>query len=199
MRLTYISEEWRRNGGVASYLHRLVAAMTAAGTTVQVLHNDPRAERVPGVREDFVDGCTSYGLPARREAAVTAAAAEAVRAFAPDVVHVQGCNNFALEALLRARYRSTKTLHVYDFCPSNTKFHHALDRECGHPTSMLCLPRLGYKRCTTSRRPSVWLRMQRRADDANRNNAGYATIIVASGHVRAQALATGYPAAQVEV
>ena len=184
---------------MASYLRRLASALAAAGDSVQVVHNDRGAQPEPGVRDDYVEGCTRYGQAADRAASAAGEAVAAVAAFHPDVVHVQSCNNFTLEAALRSRYPATKTLHVYDFCPSNTKYHHALERECGHPTSVLCLPRLGYKRCTTSRRPTVWAGMYRRAVDANRNNAGYQRLIVASAHVRAQALATGYPAAQVAV
>ena len=184
---------------MASYLRRLASALAAAGHSVQVVHNDRGAQPEPGVRDDYVAGCTRYGQPAGRATSAAGEAAAAVDAFHPDVVHVQSCNNFTFEAALRSRYPATKTLHVYDFCPSNTKYHHALERECGHPTSALCLPRLGYKRCTTSRRPMMWAGMYRRAVDANRNNAGYHRLIVASAHVRAQALATGYPAEQVAV
>lgn len=199
MRVTFVSDGWRRNGGVGSYLWRLASALTARGDVVQVVHGDEAAGSQPGIRDVFVPGCTKYGQGRDLQRASAAAALDAISAFAPEVVHVQDGNNFALEAALRARYRTVKSLHVYDFCPSNTKYHHALDRPCTHPTSALCLPRLGYKRCTTSRRPSVWLALQRRARDANRNNAGYSAIVVASEHVRAEALATGYPAAQVRV
>lgn len=199
MRITFVSDEWRRNGGVASYLRRLAAAMAARGDAVQVLHNDRHADAEPGVEDHYVAGSTIYGGGRAAEAGAARHALDAIGRFRPAVVHVQSCNNFTLEAGLRAAYPATKTLHVYDFCPSNTKFHHALDRHCEHPTSALCLPRLGYKRCTTSRRPSVWLHMQRRAGDANRNNAGYVKIIVASEYVRRDALASGYPPGQVEV
>ena len=199
MRVTLISDEWRRNGGVASYVRRLASALAAGGAAVQVVHNDREAQPEPGVRDDYVVDCTASGQRSDRAASTAREAVAAVGAFRPDVVHVQSCNNFALEGALRARYPATKTLHVYDFCPSNTKFHHALERECSHPTSLLCLPRLGYKRCTTSRRPQVWLRLQRRATDANRNNASYHRLIVASEHVRQKALGTGYPPAQVVV
>lgn len=196
MRVTFISTEWRRNGGVASYLHRLAAALAARGDGVQVVHGDQAAGAVAGVRDDCIPQCTLHGLPhGGREA--SAAAIDAIRGFAPDVVHVQSCNNFALEAAVRARYRAAKTLHVFDFCPSNTKYHHGLERACVYPTSAMCLPRMGYLSCTTSRRPPVWWRLQRRAREANRNNAGYARIIVASEYVRRQALATGYPDGQV--
>lgn len=197
MRVTFLNDDWRRNGGVASYLHRLASVLTARGDAVQVVHADRAAPAVPGVGDAYVAGCTAYAASAARHPS-TLAALDAVQSFAPDVVHVHSCSNFALEAALRARYRATKSLHVYDFCPSNTKFHHASGRECTYPTGPLCLPRLGYARCTTSRRPNVWLAMQRRTKDANRNNAGYAKLIVASDHVRGHALATGYGAAQVD-
>lgn len=195
MRVTLVSDEWRRNGGVASYLRRLASALAGGGDAVQVVHNDRGASPEPGVVDVYAAGSTAYG----GGRASTGAALAHVAAFAPDVVHVQSCNNFALEEALRARYRATKTLHVYDFCPSNTKYHHALERDCAHATGAMCLPRMGYKRCTTSRRPTVWLRLQRRAAAANRNNAGYHRLVVASEHVRRQALGTGYPAGQVVV
>ena len=199
MRVTFISAEWRRNGGVASYVMRLARQMVARGDAVQVVHGDRSPDAVAGVRDDAVPGCTDYGRAAAGQDAATPAALDAIRAFAPDVVHVQSCNNFLLEQRVREQYRATKTLHVYDFCPSNTKFHHTLQQCCVVPTGAMCLPRMGYLACTTSRRPSVWMRLQRRAKDANRNNAGYARIIVASRHVSAQAQGTGYPPSQIAV
>lgn len=196
MRVTFLNDDWRRNGGVASYLHRLAKALTARGDAVQIVHADSAAPDVQGVRSDYIEGCTAYGASISHPA--TRAAIAAVEAFAPDIVHAHSCGNFALEAALRARYRATKSLHVFEFCPSNTKFHHAKGRDCVYPTSAMCLPRLGYLRCTTSRRPNVWVEMYRRATGTNAHNAGYAKLIVASDYVRSKALATGYPAAQVD-
>lgn len=190
MRVTLISDEWRRNGGVAAYLRGLASALAARGDEVQVIHGDREGQPVPGVRDHCVPGGTGDSGPAARVAGATAFSH--VSDFDPDIVHVQRCNNFVLEAALRARYPAIKTLHDFDFCPSGTKYHHALERPCSHPTGALCLPRMGYKRCTTSRRPQVWLRMQRRAAAANRNNAEYEHLIVASDFMRDTALATGY-------
>lgn len=162
---------------------------------MQVVHGDREHDPIAGVASQCVDACTAYQAPPD----ITRAAVSAVRAFGPDVVHVQSGNNFALEAALRAGYPATKSLHVFDYCPSNTKYHHALDRACVHPTSRLCLPRMAYKRCTTSKRPSVWLAMMRRAEESNANNAAYRRIIVASDYVRRHALATGYAADRVTV
>lgn len=199
MRVTFVAADWRRSGGVGAYLWRLAKALTARGDAVQVVHGD-RETQVPGsVAGVFVDGCATYAQPPSAASAAARAALDAMAGFRPDVVHVQDGNNFTLEAAVRAHYPATKSLHVYDFCPSNTKYHHAGERACTHRTSAMCLPRLAYRRCTTSRRPSVWLALQRRARDANRNNAGYDALIVASEHVRRQAIATGYPAGQVRV
>lgn len=199
MRVTFLSDEWRRNGGVASYVHRLARRLVARGDSVQVVHGDQGAAPIEGVRDDCVPGCARYGQPRGHQEAAAAAALDVMRGFGPDVVHIQSSNNFLLEQRIRERYRATKTLHVFDFCPSNTKFHHARERACVYPTSALCLPRMGYLSCTTSRRPSVWIRLQRRAVDANRNNAGYAKILVASEYVARKARETGYPEAQVDV
>lgn len=199
MRVTFISAEWRLNGGVASYLQRLARVLVEGGHAVQVVHADPDAQTIAGIRDDYVPGATDYVQPRRQAEAAARQALDVIAAFEPDVVHVQACNNFTLEQRIRERYRATKTLHVYDYCPSNTKYHYALDRECVYPTSAMCLPRMGYLTCTPSRRPNVWLRMQRRARDANHNNAGYDRVIVASEHVRQQALATGYARDRVEM
>ena len=199
MRVTFVSAEWSRNGGVASYLQRLALLFSGAGHDVQVVHADRGAAAVPGVRDDYVPGATDYGHRRAYTEETSEAAMNVIRGFAPDVVHVQSCNNFHLEQQIRAHYRAIKTLHVYDFCPSNTKFHHAIERECGYPTTAMCLPRMGYLKCTTSRRPNVWLRLQRRATATNLNNAGYARIVVASQHVRRHAIATGYLPERVSV
>jgi len=199
MRVTFIARDCRRSGGVGSYLSRVAQAMIARGDTVQIVHEDPQPALSPGAEGVFVEGCTTYGLsPAVAEEA-TRATLDAIRAFGPDIVHVQDGNNFVVEAAIRSRYPAVKSLHVYDFCPSNTKYHHAGDAVCTHRTSAMCLPRLGARRCTTSRRPSVWLGLYRRAVAANEHNAGYEALIVASEYVRQQAIATGYPSAQVRV
>src|SRR5690348_2975186 len=109
MRVTFVSAEWRRNGGVASYLQRLARLIAASGDEVQVVHADRGAIAVPDVRDDCVPGCTDYAHVGGHVEEAAESAMEAIRAFAPDVVHVQSCNNFHLERLIRARYRSTKT------------------------------------------------------------------------------------------
>jgi len=195
VRIAQITKDWRANGGVAVYVRDLARALARAGHEVVVVHADPGAPAVGGgVREVAVQGFAEWGEGAAR---TTEEVLAALAAFAPEVVHVHACNNFALERALRARYPALKTLHNYDFCPADTKYHFALERPCRHTTSAACLARMIYKRCVLAKRPPVIWRLYRRAVAANRNNAGYPVVLVASEYVRRQAVASGYPAERV--
>lgn len=197
MRVAQLTTDWSENGGVVSYVRDLSLALAGAGHAVHVVHADPHATAATGgVTETLAEHYAEYAPSPGREAGARAAL-EVLDRFRPDAVHVQGCNNFALEAEVRRRYPTVKTLHVFDFCPTNTKYHHATGRPCAHPTGPLCVPRMGYKRCLLDKRPAVLWRLYRRAAAANWHNRGYRALIVASEYVRRQALATGYDAAQV--
>jgi glycosyltransferase involved in cell wall biosynthesis len=193
-RVALISQNWRPNGGVATYLRDLVAALRADGHDTLVIHADSGSGRPAAPGEHLVEHLTQGDTIDR---APIDRALDLLSAFVPTVVHVHANDNFALEAELRRRFATTKTLHTYDFCPTGAKFHYLLDRPCNHRTGVACLPRMVFKRCTYDKRPSVLWRFYRRAAAANRNNAQYATLIVASEWVRRQALATGYPAVQI--
>ena len=188
MRIAQVTQDWSPDGGAGRYTRDLVEALRAAGHEVRVIHPGSGAAE-PGC--DVVPGFAVQGPDA---VARTRAAAvmEALGPFAPDVVHVQSNNNFVLEGEIRRRYPSVKTLHVYDFCPSGNRYHHALGRACRHPTGPLCLLRMGYKRCLLDRRPTVIWRAYRRATAANRSNAASPALIVASEYVRRAAIASGY-------
>lgn len=194
MRIAQLTQDWSAGGGVGRYVRDLAGALRAAGHQVLVVHaaggmaDEPEVSAVAGFSA-FADQTTSR----ERARAVLAV----LDRFAPDVVHLQSNNNFPLEAEIRRRYPSLKTLHVYDFCPSGNKYHHALRRQCQHPTSPLCVPRMAYKRCVLDKRPAVMLRAYRRAVAANRSNARSPALIVASEHVRRAAMASGYAAEQV--
>jgi glycosyltransferase involved in cell wall biosynthesis len=196
VRIVQLTQDWSLNGGVARYVRDLTGALGMAGHDVTVIHADPHAPAPePGMRAFVVEGFTDY----RREPARAPVdrVLTLVEQLEPDMVHVHANNNFLLEAELRRRYPAIKTLHVYDFCPTGNKFHYALDRPCDHPTGWACVPRMAYKRCTRDKRPHVWWHFYRRAIAANANNAAYAAVLVTSEYVRRQALASGYPPAQV--
>lgn len=199
MRIALVTREASLNGGVGAYVVRLVAALVRAGHEVGVVHADPAAVLDRTLcRHWRVDQFDEYTTPEVMQVRARAVLAH-LAAFAPEVVHVQGCNNFVLEAEIRRRYPAVKTLHVYDFCPSGTKYHHLWRRPCRHPTGPLCMARMVYKRCELSRRPAVIWGNYRRAVEANRHNAGYPRLVVASEYVKRQAVATGYPAEQLHV
>lgn len=196
LRIVQITKDWSPNGGVSTYVRNLSRALQSAGHDVAVVHADPHAPPLgSGVREVLAVGFADY---APASAPLRAARVlEELEQLRPDVVHVQGSNNFALEAELRRRYSTLKTLHTFDYCPSDTKFHFAGNRPCQHATGPWCLPRMAYRRCLLDKRPHVLWRAYRRAVHANRNNAGYARIVVASEYVRRQALASGYRPDQI--
>jgi glycosyltransferase involved in cell wall biosynthesis len=198
LRIVQITKDWSPNGGVASYTRDLAGELCAGGHEVTVVHADPGAPPLGrGVREVLVAGFADYS-PGSDQARAQVVL-DALFPLMPDIVHVQGNDNFALEAGLRRVYATVKTLHTYDFCPTGGKFHFLSRSPCRHATSALCVPRMVYKRCLLSRRPSVIWSHYRRVVDANANNAAYGAVIVASAYVRQQALATGYPPQQVRV
>lgn len=198
MRIVQLTKDYSANGGVGNYLLHLCPALEGAGHEVVVIHSDALAPSSDSnFRQYFVEGFDRFdGQYADARAKQVMAILEKEQ---PAVVHIQGNNNFLLEARIRARHSMVKTLHVYDFCPSGNKFHHALGKVCHHPTGPLCVVRMVYKRCTLSKRPSVIWWHYRRCAEANRNNAKYPKLIVASEYVKQQAVASRYPANQIEV
>lgn len=200
LRIAYLSKDFSSNGGVGTYLLKLCSALEAAGHEVIVIHADPGVSLSPsiGFHQFYVEGFDQFA-PQYNERTSASRVIEILEGFKPNIVHIQGNNNFLLETGVRLRFPAIKTLHVYDFCPSGNKFHHGLQKVCNHPTGPLCLPRMGYKRCLLSKRPSVIWWHYRRCVEANRNNAPYSRLIVASAYVKLQAVASGYPASQIEV
>jgi glycosyltransferase involved in cell wall biosynthesis len=199
--IAQVSLEGSAHGGVGAYLLQLYPALAEAGHRIIAIHADRAAARsaVPGACQTFYVEDFGQFAPGADGQARAARVLQVLDAVEPDVVHVHWNNNFALDAAMRARFGAVKTLHDYDFCPSGNKYHHASGQVCRHATGRLCLPRMGYKRCLLSKRPWVLLEHYRRCVAANRHNAGYRKLLVASHYVKQQAMASGYPADQLEV
>lgn len=199
LRIAQISKEYSTNGGVGTYLLNLCPALEAAGHKVIVIHADPNASLATSDASGqfFVEGFDRF-VAENNGRGSASSVVKILEALKPDIVHIQSNNNFLLEHQIHLRFPTIKTLHVYDFCPSGNKFHHALGKVCHHPTGPLCLPRMGYKRCLLSKRPSVIWWHYRRCVEANRNNAKYPKLIVASEYVKQQAVASRYPPTQIE-
>jgi len=187
LRLAFITPDWTPNGGVATHVRLAAAALAAAGHTVHVLYRNPSdGVSVPGVTIELLK-------PDR------AAAIDQVMAFRPDVVHFHAFNDAEIEAGTLAEFPAVKTFHMFDSCPTGAKYHHALDRQCTFETSLACVPRQAYLRCTLSKRPAVWWRQYRNASRANVHNRAYSRIIVASNCVKGETARDGYDPAKISV
>ena len=187
MRVAFLTPDWNPNGGVATHVRLAAAALSDAGHQVHVLYRHASdGVSVPGV--------TIAQLDRRPDAAM-----DQLMAFQPDVAHLHFLNDIPIEERVLAEFPTIKTFHVFDYCPSGTKFHHALDRNCTFATSVACVPRQAYLRCTLSKRPSVWWRHYRQATAQNDHNRAFKRIIVASKYVRDEAIRTGYDPAQITV
>lgn len=199
MRLALLTPDWTPNGGVATHVRQVSAALAMAGHAVRVIHADPSDGSAPdGVTAVHLRGLSSPSSSADGQAAA-ATAMDELFAFRPDVVHLHGINNIPFERRVLAEFAATKTFHVYDFCPAGTRYHHAIDRACTHGPGLACVWRQGYLRCTLSRRPSIWWRHYRRTTDLNRHNAAYPRWIVASQYARDEAMRSGYEGARLDV
>ena len=195
MKIVHLSIECSSNGGVGTYICNLLPSLQSAGHEVSIIHADANSD--PSLKE--VQQFYVKDFDSNKNERSASHVIEILKSINPGIVHIQGCNNFYLESEIRKQFHSIKTLHVYDFCPSGNKFHHALQKACVHPTGAMCVPRMIYKRCTLSKRPSVIWKHYRRAVEANQNNLQYKRLIVASEHVKIQAVASGYSANQIEV
>jgi glycosyltransferase involved in cell wall biosynthesis len=199
MKIVQISKECSSNGGVGTYLCNLLPSLESAGHEVNIIHADQNADcSLTQSHQFYVKDFDAYVSKTESERS-TAEILEILKSLNPDVIHIQGCNNFYLEFEIRKRFPAIKSLHVYDFCPSGNKFHHASQKMCVHATGALCVPRMIYKRCLLTKRPNVIWNQYRRAKEANQNNHHYRKLIVASRHVKFQALASGYSSDQIEV
>ena len=199
MKIAMISKVWSTNGGVGSYLLNLSSAFKSLGHEVLAIHSDERA--IPGsplACQFYVDGFGEFGDEETQEKYANRVMA-LIESFNPDIVHTHANDNFKLDFKIRDSFPAVKSLHVYDFCPSGNKFHHISGNICKHPTSALCVLRMCYKRCFLSKRPWVIWWYYRRCVEANRNNTCYTKLIVGSEYVKNQAMASGYPASQIEV
>jgi glycosyltransferase involved in cell wall biosynthesis len=199
-RIVLLTKECSVTGGVGSYIENLSNALDSAGHHVTIIHSDARpsiaiANNVRRLYAPHFDEFDRLEISQDRAHQVLAM----LQSIQPDIVHVQCNNNFILEKQIRSQFTALKFLHVYDFCPSGNKFHHALGQPCLHPTGALCVPRMGYKRCMLTKRPWVIWNHYRRCVDANRNNAACLRLIVASQHVKEQAVASGYSPSKIEV
>lgn len=199
MKILHLSKVFSPSGGVGSYVLRLCRAQVDAGHEVFLIHSDEQA--VQGVLpESAMRQVKDFHLyeDASNEQKTEEVMAEIDR-ISPDVVHIQNNQNLKLEKVIQEKYPATKSIHVYDYCPSGNKFHHASGKACQHATSLKCLPRMLYKRCTTAKDPAWIMKAYKQTLAVNAINQKYAKVLVASQFVKNEAVKSGYAASQVEV
>jgi glycosyltransferase involved in cell wall biosynthesis len=209
VRVALVAADWRPTGGVATYTRALAGALARADHEVLVVHGDadappslrPSSGPADGAAAPFRVVCVPDALSpaAGRNASLIRAAFESIAAFAPDVVHVVSGNNFPLEDALLARGPVVKTFHVHEYCPAGTKFHFGPERACDVRTGPMCVARMGYLRCTLSRRPNVWWSLYQHTATANRHHRRFKQLIVCSDHIKRQAVFTGFDADRLAV
>ncbi len=201
MRVALLTDDWRPTGGVASHVRLVAPALAEAGHDILVVHAGDADDPGPTherLQVRVVRGATrDHGR--RANASAVPAVLDVVRAFSPHVVHIHANSNLLLDDALRAAWPTARTLHSLDVCPSGTKFHGALGRECTYPTGALCLPRQVYLRCTQSRRPAVIFRQYQFVRARNERLRDYPQLLTASSYVRGLAVQEGLADARVAV
>jgi glycosyltransferase involved in cell wall biosynthesis len=201
MRIVHLTVDWQPTGGISSYVRLLAPAQAAAGHDVLVIHagdvtEDEGCSPTTGVH---VRALTNALRLAPDEGQYVSPVLEAIDAFKPDIAHFHGSDNFSVENAVRARVPSLKTMHNLLFCPAGTKYHGATGKACELATGILCVPRQGYLRCTTSKRPSVWWRNYQYTVRANAHNQTHTDLIVTSEYVRRTAAASGFDRTRISV
>ncbi len=197
MRIAFLINVLRPNGGVGKYGLLLSTVLRDAGHHVQIIHEDPDFKPENNSLDSrFIPGITAYRQTSETK---NNEALKALSDFSPDIVHVQSSMNYLLEEKIRALYPAVKSLHVHDYCPSGTKFHFASQKVCGYKTSARCLAHMVTKRCTLDRNPATLWMFYRRAVEAIQNDRAYSKIFVASNYVKNQTLDNGFDPARIEV
>ena len=194
MKIIHFAKTFSANGGVGNYLLRLCPALKAAGYETGVIHADSNARAGGGIESFQVPAFDDPG-----NSVVNAQILDVLEKARPDIVHIHANENLEVEKRILSRWPTVKSIHVYDFCPSGTKFHHASHQVCRRPTGAPCLAHMVFNRCTQSKRPKVIWNFYKNAMANNEINRLYPKLIVATGYVKRQALETGYRDEQVEV
>jgi glycosyltransferase involved in cell wall biosynthesis len=115
------------------------------------------------------------------------------------VIHAHSGSNFELERALVRRAPFVKTLHTLEFCPTGQRYHYLTHAICRHRAGWMCLPRIVYKRCSLSKRPTVWWRGVRRSLSSRRLHRDYPAVTVSSGFARQVAIDEGLSPDRVHV
>ena len=191
MRILFANDGIGDPGGVQSYLAAVMPALAERGHHVALLHLDPLR---PGARSPAPAGAPHFGAA---EEGIDGAVFAAL-AWGPDVAFVHNMRALEVDRRLCAAVPAVKFMHGYfGTCVSGQKAHlFPRPQPCGKPLGPGCIPIYATRRCGPMRPGSI-ARGYRWASEQNRMFAGYASIVTASTHVRAEYLRNGAPADRV--
>lgn len=173
-------------GGVQSYLAAVAPALAARGHALALLHLDPLR---PGAPSPLPAGAPHFRLEGRPAAALADALA-----WRPDVAFVHNMRPLDADAAVAAALPTVRMMHGYfGTCVSGQKAH-LFPRAvpCAKPLGPGCLALYGPRRCGRLR-PGYVARQWRWARAQRRRFGSYASIVVASGHMRREYLRNGAP------
>lgn len=194
MRILIANEGAAGGGGVESYLANILPALAARGHELGLLHYTAAARADPtSVR---LAGMPAFGVRDEGLAAVLGR----VREWKPQVCFSHNMGPLDIEAALVAAYPTVKMMHGYfGTCISGhkAKGNHAI-APCAREFGPACLALYFPQHCG-QRRPAAIVRGYRWASRQRRLFDGYASMIVASDHMRDEYTRHGMPAGRVTV
>lgn len=180
-------------GGVETYLRGLAPALIARGHTLALLYERKLEMGDAGI--DPYAGCAAEWSAERQPAA---ALIEAVRAWQPELIWLNGVQDAALEQGLLALAPAIAYAHNYDgLCATGAKSRRwPRAHACARPLGMACGAINFTQHCGTINPVAFarqWRRERRRAAQWPR----YRRVLVASHHMAAELQRQGLPAARV--
>lgn len=187
MRILLANEARAGGGGVETYLAAIADALAARGHAVALVYANTAAERGPTV----IRTAESWSVADEGVRAVLTR----VRAWRPDVTFSHNMGPLDIDEALASAGPLVKMMHGYlGTCVSGQKaFLFPSARPCTRRCSVACLALYGPRRCGRLRpaeaiRNYSWAARQRALFDR------YASIVVASAHMRDEYAAHGVPA-----
>jgi len=182
-------------GGVEKYLQEILPRLAQRGHQLALAYEyrfDPQNERIdpPGLDIPCL-GIDEAGLDA---------GVQFVRDWKPDVVYSQGLESADFQSALLNEYPTVFYAHNYvGTCISGEKCHafptpQPCDRQFGPPCLALYFPR----RCGGLNPVTMW-KMYQRSAQRNAQLGKYATVLVASAHMRREYLRHGVEADKIQV
>lgn len=188
MRLLIANEGADDHGGVDTYLRRVIPALRARGHEVAFLHHGRQRGGSQAPAEPAFSVLDS-GL---------ASAADQAARWAPDVVFSHNMRPLDVDLALLQRWPVVKMMHGYfGTCISGQKAYGVPSRKpCGKPFDAACLAYFFPRRCGQLSP----LKMARQYGWAKRQQglfSSYASIVVASEHMRVEYIRNGASAERV--